>query len=286
MTGRAPDGLAAGPEGDRLEALRVARAAVLEAGDLVRAAWLEGAGSVGSKAVAIDLVTATDKASDALLVERIRGAFPEDELVIEETGVHEGGSGCGRRWYVDPLDGTTNFAHGLPHFAVTAALEIEGVIEVAATLDVTRGHLYEAILGGGAWVAGPDGSERTLRVSATEGLPRALLATGFPYDRHTASDDNTAESIAFLKTCRGLRRAGAAALDLAYVARGWFDGYWEMRLNPWDVAAGMLLVTEAGGRATGYAGEPMDVRGGRYVASNGKIHDEMLAVLHGVRQEG
>ena len=125
-----------------------------------------------------------------------------------------------------------------------------------------------------------------LSVSGAPALASSLVATGFPYDRQTTDDDNTAESKAFIKACRGVRRAGAASLDLAYLARGWLDGYWEMRLNPWDVAAGALLVTEAGGATSDYGGGPFDVHGGHYVASNGRIHDEMVEVLKGVRERG
>lgn len=259
-------------------ALSVARDAVREAGELVRAAWIRGDVATETKGVSVDLVTATDRAADELLAGRLRDAFPTDELVLEETGLHPGAAGTTRRWYIDPLDGTTNFAHGFPHFAVTLALEIDGVVELGVTLDVTRGEMYEAVRGGGAWVEG-----RRMSVSSTGDLGEALLATGFPYDRHRATDDNTREAKAFLKIARGLRRPGAAALDLAYVARGWLDGYWEMNLNPWDVAAGKLLVEEAGGRTSGYEGAPLDVHGGRYVASNGELHEAMLGVLAGAR---
>ena len=263
------------------QALAVAKEAALAGGEAALAAWRAGRPEVWTKGAAIDLVTATDRAVERIIAGRLRAAFPEDELVLEETGVVAGAAGGRRRWYVDPLDGTTNFAHGVPHFAVTLALEDAGDICVGVTLDVVRGDLYEAVRGRGASVAG-----RPLRVSGAADLGHALLATGFPYDRQTNDDDNTAEARAFLKVSRGLRRAGAAALDLAYVARGWLDGHWEMRLKPWDVAAGALLVREAGGRVTGYDGAPLDVSGGRFVASNGGIHDAMLAVLRAVRPDG
>ncbi len=260
--------------------LAVAQAAVIEAGDLIREAWGAGRPEADTKASQIDMVTATDRAADALLADRLRAAFPDDELVLEETGRHAGAEASDRRWYVDPLDGTTNFAHGFPHFGVTVALEVQGVVELGVTLDVMRGHLYEAVRGQGARVDG-----QALHVSTTADLGGSLLATGFPYDRQTVSDNNTAEFKAFLMGCRGIRRPGSASLDLAYVARGWLDGYWEMNLNAWDVAAGLLLVQEAGGRTSDYRGETMRVDGRRYVASNGRIHDAMLEVLAQVREE-
>ena len=261
-------------------ALEVAREAVRDAGALIREAWQAGRDEVATKSSTIDLVTETDRAAEERIVARLLDAFPRDKVVAEEAGSRKGFSKR-RVWYVDPLDGTTNFAHGFPHFAVTLAFEVEGELLVGVTYDVPRNELYEAVRGEGARVDGAP-----LRVSGAETLGTSLVATGFPYDRHTVDDDNTAESKAFIKTSRGVRRAGAASLDLAYLARGWLDGYWEMRLNPWDVAAGALLVEEAGGRTSDYEGGPFDVHGGSYLASNGRIHDEMVEVLKGVRDRG
>jgi len=254
----------------------VAREAAREAGALIRAAWQRGRDEVATKSSDVDLVTATDRAAEDHIAARLRDAFPRDRLVMEEGG--QQGFSKRRCWYVDPLDGTTNFAHGFPHFAVNLAFELEGQVVVAVTYDVTRDDLYEAVRGGGARVNGVP-----ISVSDAPTLAVSLLATGFPYDRQQAEDDNTAEWRAFIKTSRGARRVGAASLDLAYVARGWLDGYWEMRLNPWDVAAGALLVEEAGGRTSDYAGRPFDLHGSDYVATNGRIHDEVVAVLREVR---
>jgi len=259
-------------------ALEVAEAAAREAGALVRAAWEGGRGAVATKSSDVDLVTETDAASERVILARLQAAFPDDELVLEETGRHPGTND--RRWYVDPVDGTTNFAHGFPHFAVNLALEVAGEIVVGVTYDVTRDDLYAARRGCGATV-----NDHPIRVSDSDALERSLLATGFPYDRRTAEDNNTAEWTAFVRLARGNRRVGAAALDLAYVARGWLDGYWEMRLNPWDVAPGALLVEEAGGRTSNYDGAPFEHLGASYVATNGHIHDEVVAVLRRVRRD-
>ena len=259
------------------QAVVVAEAAAREAGALIREAWRRGRGAVGTKSSAVDLVTETDAAAEAVFSERLRATFPDDELILEEGGRQAGRDD--RRWYVDPLDGTTNFAHGFPHFAVNLAFELAGEVVAGVTYDVTRNDLYAAVRGGGATVNGAP-----IRVSDADALARSLLATGFPYDRQTAADNNSAEWAAFVRAARGNRRVGAAALDLAYVARGWLDGYWEMRLNPWDVAPGALLVEEAGGRVSDYHGARFDAHGETYVATNGRIHDEVIALLREVRR--
>ncbi len=225
----------------------------------------------------IDLVTDADRASEALLAAGLRQSFPGWRLLLEEGGAE--GQGEGPIWYVDPLDGTTNFAHGFPHCSVTLALEEQGELLLGVVADVGRQEVYAARRGGGAWVQDVSGQRQPLQVSATDTLSEALLATGFPYDRHTSAEDNLAPFAAFLKRVQGMRRAGSAALDLAFVARGWLDGYWEMKLNPWDVAAGALLVQEAGGFVTDYAGEPCRRWGPRTLASNGRLHEAMRAQL-------
>jgi myo-inositol-1(or 4)-monophosphatase len=226
----------------------------------------------------IDLVTEVDKASEALLVGGLQASFPEHDFLAEENDY--GSRGASHKWIIDPLDGTTNFAHGFPWFAVSIALEIEGEICLGIVYHPMMDELFSAVKGCGAQLNG-----RPLRVTACNRLQNSLLATGFPYDSASDPENNFRQFAAFQKSCRGIRRAGAAALDLAYVAAGRFDGFWECKLKPWDVAAGQLLVREAGGRVTGYDGSCYSVYNHRIVASNGIIHDEMLAKLEMLANE-
>lgn len=220
----------------------------------------------------IDLVTEVDRASEDLLVNGLRHAFPDHDFLAEENVYQD--RGASHKWIIDPLDGTTNFAHGFPWFAVSIGLEIDGEICLGVIYHAMMDELFTAVKGEGAFLSG-----NRLRVSERTKLQEALLATGFPYDCATDGENNFANFINFQLNCRGIRRAGAAALDLAYVAAGRFDGFWECKLKPWDVAAGQLLVQEAGGRVTSYDGSPYSAYNHRIVASNGLIHDEMLAVL-------
>lgn len=222
----------------------------------------------------IDLVTEVDRLSEELIVEVLRGAFPETDVIAEENDYGD------RRhplaWIVDPLDGTTNFAHRLPWFCVSIALEVAGEIGVAALYHPCMDEMFTAVRGGGAFLNG-----KRINVSATANLKGCILASGFPYDRTWENENNLALYSSFTMETQGVRRFGAAALDLAYVAAGRLDGFWECKLKPWDVAAGRLLVEEAGGRVTNYAGEPYSVYDHRIVASNGVIHGEMLAKING-----
>jgi len=177
-------------------------------------------------------------------------------------------------WLIDPLDGTNNFAHGFPHVGLSLALLVEGKVVVGVIHDPLRRETFTATVGGGATLDG-----RPIRVSGIEHLEGAFLATGFPYDRRTAHDNNVERLDHFLRRSQGVRRAGAATLDLAYVACGRLDGFWEIRLKPWDVAAGILLVREAGGKATDFEGSLNCLSGEFIVASNGRIHGEMLRVI-------
>lgn len=220
----------------------------------------------------IDLVTEYDRRSEAYIVSALRAAFPDHALRGEEGALAN--PGAEYEWLIDPLDGTTNFAHGLPIYSVVLALLHRGDPIAGVIYDPTRDELFTATGGGGAFL-----DDRPLRVSTRQPLSRALLVTGFPYDIRTNPDNNIARFSHFAVRTRAVRRLGSAALDLAYVAAGRFDGYWEGRLNPWDVAAGTLMVREAGGRVTNYDDEPIPVPNLGLAASNGVIHREMLTVI-------
>jgi len=227
---------------------------------------------IETKSSAIDLVTDVDRASDQLILERITAQRPNDEILTEETGVHGGPSSV--RWIVDPLDGTTNYAHGFPHFAVSIGIECDGVREVGVIYDPMKDELFRVRRGEGAFC-----NSKPMAVSQVTELHRALLATGFGYDVHHSKVDNLDHFGHFIKRAQAVRRAGSAALDLAYVACGRFDGFWELALHPWDVAAGVLMVEEAGGRTSDLVGGPVPVSADRLVASNGSLHESMLELL-------
>jgi myo-inositol-1(or 4)-monophosphatase len=254
---------------------RVAVEAARAAGRLLRSE-LDGVRRIATKGSPIDLVTEMDGRSEALVVEALRQAFPGDAILGEEAGARPGHSG--RRWIVDPLDGTTNYAHGLPVFGVSIGLEANGRVVLGVVYDPSRDELFEAERGQGATLNG-----QRIRVSPEGELGRSLLATGFPYDIRDTTDNNLTEYGAFAVRARAIRRMGAAVIDLAYVAAGRFDGFWELQLGPWDVAAGSLLVEEAGGRVTDLTGGPLDLDRPKVVASNGAIHEAMLALLRQVR---
>lgn len=222
----------------------------------------------------INLVTEADLASEALIIERIRSHYPKHAILAEEAGdaVRVEGADVWK-WIIDPLDGTTNYAHGYPCFAVTLALEHDGEVVVGVTFDPTRGELFAAEKGRGATLDG-----KPIKVSSTERLSESLICTGFPYD-FKRKEDFTRHLTEFLLGSRGVRRDGSAAIDLAYVACGRFDGFWEEGLNPWDMAAGKLLIEEAGGWITDYSGSAFSIYHPPVVASNGRIHNEMLAIL-------
>ena len=254
---------------DRLE---VAIATAREVGALQRARFDEPR-VIETKSTAIDLVTDVDRASDELVVKLIARRFPQDGIVTEETGRARDGS-SGVQWIIDPLDGTTNYAHGFPHFAVSIGVERAGEREVGVIYDPVRDELFSAQRGAGALRNG-----KPMRVSQTAELERALLGTGFAYDVHSAEIRNLVYFERFLRRARAIRRAGSAALDLAYVACGRFDGFWEMHLHHWDVSAGLLLIEEAGGRVSDFDGSPAPATGERMVASNGVLHPALLDVL-------
>jgi myo-inositol-1(or 4)-monophosphatase len=256
---------------ERRVAVEVARAA----GDLLHRE-LTGPRRIAFKGSPTNLVTEMDARAEALIVERLLAAFPGDAVLAEERGAQPGDSG--RRWIIDPLDGTTNYAHGLPLYCVSIALEAAGRVVLGVAYDPSLGELFVAERGGGAFC-----NDTRLAVSATPRLDAALLATGFPYDVRVNADNNLKEYAAFSLRAQGVRRLGSAVLYLAWLAAGRLDGYWELRLGSWDVAAAGLMVEEAGGRLTSLTGGPIDLERPTVVASNGRIHDEMLAVLREIR---
>jgi myo-inositol-1(or 4)-monophosphatase len=218
-----------------------------------------------------DLVTAADRASEELIVERLRANFPGHSIVAEEGGGYEGSSEF--RWFVDPLDGTTNFAHGFPAYNVTLALEHGGQVIAGVIADPTRNEIFTAERGSGAFLNG----ER-IHVSKVNRIEDALIATGFPSrKRHQNFNVHFFYQLSMLS--HGVRRPGAAALDLAYVACGRLDMFWEFNLHPWDIAAGVLIIREAGGLCTDMFGAPLDLRGPHILADNGLVHEETVALF-------
>src|SRR5512143_1754609 len=254
---------------DLNKALDFAVETVREAGAVLRDYYRSGV-TVKYKGE-IDLITEADHASEALILERIRAVYPDCAILSEESGASANTSPY--VWIADPLDGTTNFAHGLPIFSVTLALMVHGVIEVGVTYDPIQDELYMAQRGQGAYLNG----ER-LHVSAVSTLDKALLVTGFPYDRRTNPNNNIRQFTDFSLRAQGVLRLGSAALDLGAVAAGRLDGYWEWGINPWDVAAGVLMIAEAGGQVTMPDGLPLDLFARQIVASNGLIQADMVQV--------
>lgn len=218
-----------------------------------------------------DLVTEADRTSEQLIVERLRRHFPTHGIVAEEGGGRDGTSEY--RWYVDPLDGTTNFAHSFPVYNVTLGLERDGELIAGVVYDPTRDEMFKAERGSGAWL-----NNRRIRISKAARIEDSLVATGFPSrKRHQNINVHFYYQLAMIS--HGVRRAGAAAIDLAYVACGRLEAFWEFGLNPWDMAAGILLVQEAGGQVSDMTGNPFSLRGPHLLADNGLIHSEMLGLF-------
>jgi myo-inositol-1(or 4)-monophosphatase len=218
-----------------------------------------------------DLVTEADRASERLVIDRLSSHFPSHSIVAEEGGGHQGSSEfC---WYVDPLDGTTNFAHGFPTYNVTMALEQAGQLIAGVIFDPERGEMFAAERGSGAYL-----NNRRIRVSKVARLEDTLVATGFPsLKRHQNVNIHFYYQLAMIT--HGVRRAGSAALDLAYVASGRLDGFWEFGLNPWDMAAGILLIEEAGGKCSDMQGSPAALRGPHLLATNAAVHEAMTGIF-------
>jgi myo-inositol-1(or 4)-monophosphatase len=252
--------------------LELASSLARAAGKIQRERYATGL-EIRTKSAAVDLVTDVDETCEALIVSTLEAERPGDAILAEEGGERDPG-GAAWRWIIDPLDGTTNYAHGYPRFCVSIGVEFEGARSVGVVYDPLMDELYHAVAGRGAYLNG-----RQIRVSQETALDRALLATGFAYDRRKSEQDNLNNFAAFLKAARALRRDGSAALDLCYVASGRLDGFWELKLAPWDVAAGYLIVEEAGGRCSDLSGGTAPASGSEVVASNGKIHQAMREVL-------
>lgn len=223
----------------------------------------------------INLVTEADLASERHIKELILTHHPTHRILAEESGAsHADASASDYCWVIDPLDGTTNFAHGLPCYAVSIGLEYKGKIVAGVIYDPTRGEMFAAERGAGATLNG----ER-IRVSDVEPLEQALIVTGFPYDVREKMDVYMPPWHRFIERAQGVRRLGAAAIDIAYVACGRFDGFWENGLHAWDCAAGWVMVEEAGGRVTDFEGREFDLFGQKILCTNSRIHDEMIGVL-------
>jgi myo-inositol-1(or 4)-monophosphatase len=228
----------------------------------------------------VNLVTEVDCLSEENIIGIIKDAFPEHSIMTEESEGKKTESEY--KWVIDPLDGTTNYAHDFPSYCVSIALEKEGEIILGVVYNPNLDELFIAEKGKGAYLyqgKNPEEGKRRISVSTTEQLSNSLLATGFPYDIRTSKIDNMNHFANFYKKSQAIRRAGSAALDLCYLAMGRFDGFWELKLSPWDTAAGSLLVKEAGGKVTDFSGGPFNIYLKEILASNGKIHQQMINVL-------
>jgi myo-inositol-1(or 4)-monophosphatase len=256
--------------------LSVAWRAARLAGGLIRENWQQ-AKEVHYKST-INLVTATDRQAEEKIVDLLQKNFPDHSILAEE-GAAIVSTESAYRWIIDPLDGTTNFAHAYPQFAVSIALEEEGEIVLGVVYDPLREEGFSAVKGEGALL-----NDAPIKTSEVTELDKALLATGFPYDHRENVDFYLNFFRAFARRSQGIRRAGSAALDLCYLACGRLDGFWELKLQPWDTAAGTLIVREAGGTITDFSGGPFSISGAETLASNGLIHAEMLDALKEVRQ--
>jgi len=259
------------------EFIRVGEAAVREAGRYLRQNL--GRRVEASYKGAVDLVTPFDLGAQEILVGRLAAAFPAHGFLAEEGLTRAGSSDC--RWIIDPLDGTTNFAHAFPIFSVSAALECAGRLAVGFVYDPMRDEMFRAEAGRGAFLNGA-----AIHVSAVSDLGRSLLATGFPYDVRLSPDNNLDHWGRFIVRAQAIRRCGSAALDLSYVSCGRFDGFWELKLKPWDVAAGALMVTEAGGRVTDFEGHAFTLDAQGIVATNGLVHPAIVEVLDMGKKKG
>jgi len=242
-----------------------------EAGEIVREGFGKNFG-IEFKTSESNLVTEIDRASEKKIIEYISKEFPSHGILAEESGEHKNSSEY--VWVIDPLDGTTNFAHGLPIFSVSIGVQKNGITIGGVVYDVMQNVMYSAEAGSGAFANGIK-----IKVNSNDNLARALLVTGFPYDIAENPEKAFEKFAAMTKASRGVRRLGSAAIDFCYVAQGVFEGFWEVHLHPWDVCAGMLIVEEAGGLVTGFNGEKIDIFSVKFLASNKVIHNKMVEIL-------
>jgi myo-inositol-1(or 4)-monophosphatase len=252
----------------------VAFRAALEAGGLIK----ERMGQIASidYKSAFNLVTDVDKASEKVILDIIKAEYPGDQILAEESGALKGEGK--RRWLIDPLDGTTNYAHSYPFFCVSIGLEENGEMVLGVVYDPVKDEMFYATKGGGAFM-----NDERIKVSTVDTLSKSLLTTGFPPDTRNTELNNMVEFTTLTNMSHGVRRDGSAALDLSYVASGRIDAFWEMKLAAWDVGAGSLIVEEAGGKVTDLVGEKLDVDKGFILATNRLIHDQVLSVLSDVK---
>jgi myo-inositol-1(or 4)-monophosphatase len=255
---------------DRVKFLIVAWDAANAAGEIIRDSWQQPK-TIDYKG-AIDLVTTIDKETERKIVEVIQRSFPDHSILAEEETDLRGNDNE-YRWIIDPLDGTTNFAHSYPQVSISIALEQSGQLILGLVYDPLRRECFRAVKGQGATLNGS-----RIKISTVNVLDKALLATGFPYDRREKTDFYLSFFKAFMMRSQGIRRNGSAALDLCYVACGRLDGFWELKLKPWDIAAGALIVEEAGGKMSDFSGNQFSLWKTETLASNGIIHDEMAEI--------
>ena len=254
----------------------VAVAAAHQAGNIIADAYRTDFRVDYKQGTMTNLVTEVDRRAEEVILEMLSASFPDHRILAEEGGETDR-KDSPFRWLVDPLDGTTNFAHGFPVFSVSIGLEVDGRMRLGVVYDPLRHELFEAEAGKGALLNG-----QAIHVSKVTDLAKALLVTGFPYD-HDGRRQNLDFFARFVLDAQGVRRTGSAAIDFCYVATGRVDGFWELKLYPWDVAAGSLIVAEAGGKVTDFAGNAFTLEGAQTVASNGAVHQAMLKVIAGIR---
>lgn len=248
--------------------LKAAKEISIEAGNILLK-YRKKISKISEKNYPGDLVTEADIASEKKILSRLTKFFPDHAILSEEAGLHEI-SDAEYMWVIDPLDGTVNYAHKHPQFCVSIGLLKEGKPILGVIYNPTRNELFEAVKGKGARMNG-----KRIHVSKIKTLNQSLLATGFAYDRRESKDTNYPEFCHLTHLTHGVRREGSAALDLAHVAAGYLDGYWERGLKPWDIVAGILLVEEAGGKVSGYDNKPYDLKSGRILATNGHLHNAL-----------